>query len=101
MSELDKYVVARKKRDKNFAQGYDEGYDQLKIGVMLRQAREEAGLTHDSGRQLVYCAIGASKRGARSSPWKRPAQQQVCSAAIHRRFALFKPGINSRLLKRQ
>ena len=47
MSDLNKYIAERKKRDKSFADGYDEGYDQFKIGVMLRQAREEAGLTQE------------------------------------------------------
>jgi len=30
-----------------FAEGYDEGYEQFKVGVMLRQARESAGLTQE------------------------------------------------------
>lgn len=47
MSDLKRYVEDRKKRDKQFAEGYDEGYSHLKIGIMLRQAREEAGLTQE------------------------------------------------------
>ena len=47
MSDLKRYVEDRKKRDKKFAEGYEEGYDQFKIGVMLRQAREAAGLTQE------------------------------------------------------
>jgi len=47
MSDLKKYVASRKKRDKKFADGYGEGYEQFKIGVALRQAREEAGLTQE------------------------------------------------------
>jgi DNA-binding XRE family transcriptional regulator len=47
MSDLKKYISDRKSRDKAFAEGYDEGYEQFKIGVMLRQAREEAGLTQE------------------------------------------------------
>ena len=47
MSDLDKYVADRRKRDKEFAEGYDDGYEQFKIGVLLRQAREEAGLTQE------------------------------------------------------
>ena len=45
MSDLKKYIKERKKRDKEFVKGFDERYEQFKIGVMLRQAREEAGLT--------------------------------------------------------
>jgi ribosome-binding protein aMBF1 (putative translation factor) len=47
MSDLKKYITERKKRDKKFAEGYDEGYEQFKVGVMLRQARETAGLTQE------------------------------------------------------
>jgi len=47
MSNLKKYIKERKKRDKEFAEGFEERYEQFKIGLMLRQAREEAGLTQD------------------------------------------------------
>ena len=47
MSDLDKYIVNRKKKDKEFAEGFDKGYEQFKIGVVLRQARESAGLTQE------------------------------------------------------
>ncbi len=47
MSDLKKYVHERKKRDKTFAEGYDEGYEQFKIGAMLKQVREKAGLTQE------------------------------------------------------
>ena len=47
MSDLKKYINGRRKRDKAFAKGFDEGYEQFKIGIILRQAREEAGLTQE------------------------------------------------------
>ncbi|RJP15958.1 MAG: XRE family transcriptional regulator [Candidatus Abyssobacteria bacterium SURF_5] len=47
MSDLNKYVKKRKKKDKQFAQGYEEGYEQFKIGVILREARVSAGLTQE------------------------------------------------------
>lgn len=47
MSDLKKYISGRKKRNKKFAEGFDEGYEQFKVGVMLRQARESAGLTQE------------------------------------------------------
>lgn len=47
MSDLKKYIDERKKRDKKFAKGYEEGYEQFKIGVILRHARESAGLTQE------------------------------------------------------
>ena len=47
MSDLKKYIKNRKDRDPQFAAGFDSGYEQFKIGVMLKIAREEAGLTQE------------------------------------------------------
>ncbi len=47
MSDLKKYIKERKKKDKVFAKGFEEGYEQFKIGVVLRQVREEAGITQE------------------------------------------------------
>lgn len=47
MSDLKKYVRERKQKDSSFAEGYDAGYEQFKVGVMLKQARETAGMTQD------------------------------------------------------
>jgi len=47
MSDLKKYIDSRKKRDPEFANGFNSGYEQFKIGVMLKIAREEAGLTQE------------------------------------------------------
>ena len=53
MSDLKKYIRQRKKRDKKFAEGFGEGYEQLKVGVMLRMARESAGLTQEELAQRL------------------------------------------------
>jgi ribosome-binding protein aMBF1 (putative translation factor) len=47
MSDLKKYISKRKKTDKKFAEGFETGYEQFKIGVILRQAREASGLTQE------------------------------------------------------
>jgi len=47
MNDLDRYINRRKRTDPDFAKGFDEGYREFKIGVILRQAREEAGLTQE------------------------------------------------------
>lgn len=47
MDDLEKYIEKRKKSSRAFAQGFDTGYEQFKVGLMLRAAREEAGLTQD------------------------------------------------------
>ena len=47
MSDLKKYVKKRKVKDVTFAEGYESGYSDLKLGVMLRKARENAGFTQE------------------------------------------------------
>lgn len=47
MSDLARYTRARAARDPEFAEGLEEGYDDFRVGVLLRQAREEAGLTQE------------------------------------------------------
>ena len=45
MSDLKKYIDKRKLRDSEFSKNYESGYQEFKIGAILRLAREEAGLT--------------------------------------------------------
>ena len=47
MSDFQKYIKTRKSRDPKFAKDCDSGYRQFKIGVLLKQAREEAGFTQE------------------------------------------------------
>jgi len=47
MSDLQRYIEKRKARDPEFASHYEVGYQQFKIGAMLKLAREEAGLTQE------------------------------------------------------
>ncbi len=47
MSDLEIYIDKRKKKDHEFAEGFEQGYKEFKIGVLLKQAREQAGLTQE------------------------------------------------------
>jgi len=47
MSDLQKYISKRKKRDSEFAEDFEIGYEQFKLGVLLREARVKAGLTQE------------------------------------------------------
>lgn len=37
MSDLQKYIKKRKSRDPDFAVDYDSGYEQFKIGIILKK----------------------------------------------------------------
>ncbi|MGA9383350.1 MAG: helix-turn-helix transcriptional regulator [Phormidium sp.] len=53
MSDVEKYIKKRQKIDPEFAEGFESGYASFKIGVLLAQAREEAGITQEElARQL-------------------------------------------------
>ncbi len=47
MDDLDKYIEKRKKLSPKFSKNFDKGYEQFKIGILLKQARLEAGLTQE------------------------------------------------------
>ena len=47
MSDLRIYIEDRKKRDSEFAENFEEGYQEFKLGAVLRQAREQAGLSQE------------------------------------------------------
>jgi ribosome-binding protein aMBF1 (putative translation factor) len=46
-NDVKNYIERRKRGDKTFAKDFEVGYADFKIGVMLRQAREDAGVTQE------------------------------------------------------
>ena len=62
MSDLKQYVEKRKARDPEFAENYETGYLEFKIGVLLRQAREEAGLTQEEVAEKLNTQKSAISR---------------------------------------
>ncbi len=47
MDELQGFIDEQKAVDPEFAASFDEGYKHFKIGVLLKQARTNAGMTQD------------------------------------------------------
>ena len=62
MSDLKKYVKSRKKRDPKFADGYEAGYEDFKIGVILKAARKDAGLTQEQLAKKLHTKKTAISR---------------------------------------
>ena len=46
--DLEKFIEKRKRTDPKFAKNFESGYQEFKIGVLLRQAREQAGVTQEA-----------------------------------------------------
>ncbi len=47
MSDLKKYIDKRKKQNPDFWKDLDERFETFKLGVLLKQARKEAGMTQE------------------------------------------------------
>jgi ribosome-binding protein aMBF1 (putative translation factor) len=62
MSDLKKYIDKRKKDDVDFARDFDSGYEEFKIGEMLKQARVEVGLTQEEIAQRLHTKKSAISR---------------------------------------
>jgi len=62
MSDVKRYIQKRAERDVEFAVNYEVGYADFKIGVILRQAREAAGLTQEEVAQRLQTKKSAISR---------------------------------------
>ena len=62
MSDLTKYTRSRAARDPEFAEDLEAGYEDFKIGVLLRQAREQAGLTQEEVAERLETKKSAISR---------------------------------------
>jgi ribosome-binding protein aMBF1 (putative translation factor) len=88
MSDLKAYVTGRKKKDRHFAEGYDEGYEQFKIGVMLKKARETAGLTQEELAQRVNTKKTAISRMENHAEDIKLSTLEKVAAALGKRLEI-------------
>jgi ribosome-binding protein aMBF1 (putative translation factor) len=61
-NDVENYIGRRKRTDKAFAKDFDAGYADFKIGAMLRQAREEAGVTQEALARMTKTKKSAISR---------------------------------------
>ena len=62
MDDLDRYIEIRKKESPSFGENFDKGYQNFKIGVLLKQARLEAGLTQEEVASILQTKKSAISR---------------------------------------
>jgi len=62
VSDVKRYIEKRAERDREFAVNFGEGYKEFKIGIILRQAREAAGLTQEEVAQRLQTQKSAISR---------------------------------------
>ena len=88
MDDLEKYIEERKKRSGEFADGFEVGYEQFKIGVILRAAREEAGLTQDDLAERLHTKKSAISRIENHAEDIRLSTLENFAAAVGKRLSL-------------
>lgn len=54
MSDVEGYIKERKWADPELADGFESGYRFFEIGVLLRQAREVAGLSQEQLAEKIH-----------------------------------------------
>ena len=88
MSDMKNYVERRKRKDKNFTAGFDEGYEQFKTGVMLRQARESSGLTQEELARRVGTKKSAISRIENHAEDIKLSTLENVAAALNKRLSI-------------
>jgi DNA-binding XRE family transcriptional regulator len=54
MSDVQRYIQKRKKIDKDFADGFDTGYEQFKIGMVIKELRIKEGMTQEELAEKLH-----------------------------------------------
>jgi HTH-type transcriptional regulator / antitoxin HipB len=62
MDDLEKYIRKRKKQNPDFSDQFEEGYENFKVGVLLRHARKDAGITQEDLAKLLNTKKSAISR---------------------------------------
>ena len=60
--DLDRYISKRKKTDKRFAEAFESGYQEFKIGHLLRTARQKSGISQDELARRLRTSKSAISR---------------------------------------
>ncbi len=62
MNDLNTYIANRKLTDGAFSEGFEEGYQAFKIGILLKEARLASGLTQEEIAKKLHTKKSAISR---------------------------------------
>jgi ribosome-binding protein aMBF1 (putative translation factor) len=62
MSDVERYIERRKKRSTKFEENFEAGYEAFEFSVMLREAREKAGITQEAVAKKLHTKKSAISR---------------------------------------
>jgi HTH-type transcriptional regulator / antitoxin HipB len=88
MDDLDRYIQERKKIDPEFAEGFDDGYENFKFGVLLSIAREQAGLSKEEMAQKLNTNKSTISRIENHSEHFRLSTVRKYAKALGKRVSL-------------
>lgn len=88
MSDITRYARARAARDQKFADGLESGYEEFKVGALLRQAREQAGLTQEEVALRLDTKKSAISRIENSAGSIRLSTLERFARAVGRQLSL-------------
>jgi len=89
MDDLEKYIAKRKKRSPEFARTFESGYENFRIGFLLRQAREEMGMTQEEVAKKIKPKKSASSRIENHAEDIRLSTLNRYAAALGRKLQVF------------
>jgi len=61
-NDVENYIARRKRTDPAFAKDFEAGYAEFKVGLMLREAREQAGMTQEKLARITKTKKSAISR---------------------------------------
>jgi DNA-binding XRE family transcriptional regulator len=62
MSDVERFIAKRKKARPRFERNFETGYQAFEFSVMLRQARERAGITQETVAKRLHTKKSAISR---------------------------------------
>ena len=83
MSSLQEYKEKRMRKDLDFWKDYDKRFETFKLGVLLRQARLEGGLTQEQiARELKTSKSVISRMGNHTTDIRLSTLEKFASAVV-------------------
>ena len=88
MSDLKKYIAKRRATDADFAEGFDDGYQKLKLGSMLKMARKESGIIQQALAEILQTQKSAISRIENHSEYVKLSTLERFASALGKKIEI-------------